>query len=59
MDNLEIYIQEQEEFAGFILKKNRHNCLTGEWYGPEQEPTPAGPNCKCAGCGVGLTVWDL
>lgn len=59
MDNLEDLYKEQEEFANFILKKNRHNCLTGEWYGPEPEPMPAGPNCACPGCGVGLMVWGV
>ena len=33
-----------------IPRRNRHNAVSGEWYGPDMEPQPAGPYCQCQGC---------
>jgi len=49
--------EEEIKRSGEILKRNRHNSFTGEWYGPNPEPMPAGPNCACPGCKTRLLVW--
>lgn len=46
---------EELEIGHNIVRKNRHNCFTGEWYGPDPEIVKAGPSCSCAGCSVSRT----
>lgn len=41
--NFADYVRESE-LAGAILRRNRYNVITGEWYGPDPEPgKPDGP----------------
>lgn len=48
-DNLEIYKREAA-LAFTIIQRNRHNSITGNWYGPDPEPCDPGATCPCQGC---------
>jgi len=42
----------RDELAAFsILQHNRHSSTEPYgWFGPADEPCPAGPDCECQGC---------
>jgi len=52
------FLYEQEiGFAEFLFRRNRHNSVTGEWYGPDPEPQPASESCRCGGCLARFRTW--